>query len=256
MLPGESITEIEVPVEETAPEGDGFDGDNESETAESFVSESETAESAPADPFAEFGGADSVRQAHQLRQALQTQDGVMRLFFEAGRSMGLGLNEMQQLFGQAQQPAAAAPSAPQWEDDDVLTYGQVKQLLQEQVLQPWQQSEAERAEAVARQTVTSVQKELGIEDQDTWAAVLQLGDRYLGDDLSPDNVAKAIRQGHDDFVKLVKGNAQKYVQRKAEVKKSVPKAPAGGSTPTSAPEAEPKTVEEAIKRARARLLGD
>lgn len=229
--------------DETYPEGsvDGTDG-----------TESGTLEAPPEDPYAEFGGRDAVTKAAQIHQALQSQDGVMRLFFEAGRSMGLGLKDLEGLFGQAS--AANAPAAPEYDDDDVLTYRQVRELLQNQVLQPWQQSQAAQAEAVARSAVESARAELGVSDEGTWAAVLQLGDKYLGDDISPANVSQAVRKGHADFVNLVKANAQAYVSEKAAVKKSVPKAPAGGSTPAAAPDPEPKTVEEAIARARARLI--
>lgn len=255
-LPGESITEI--PAEEAVAEPvlDGADDGNEYDegTQEGAADDTDGTDTVePADPYADFGGREAIEKAVQLQKMTQSQDGVMRMMFAAAQSLGIPLSQVEQLF-QADRDSVGSET-PQYADDDLITYGQVREMLQREVLQPWQQTEAERAETTARQIVTSTRGELGIEDDNTWNAVLQLGDRYLGDDISPANVAKAIKQGHADFVNLVKTNAKAYVEKKAAVKQTVPKAPAGGSMPAAAPEAEPKTVEEAIARARKRLLG-
>lgn len=253
-LPGEAVSEIvteEAPAEEPVLEAEGQEYEDPQAGVESAVEDAPAAD-APADPYADFGGRDAVERAIQLQKMTQSQDGIMRMMFAAAQSLGLPLSKVEQLFAADQ---AAADAQPEYADDDLITYGQVKEMLQRDVLQPWQQTEAQRAEQTARSTVTSTRTELGIEDDGTWNAVLQLGDRYLGDDISPENVARAIKQGHADFVNLVKTNAQQYVEQKAAVKKAVPKAPSGGSTPAPAPDAEPKSVEEAIARARKRLLG-
>ncbi len=244
--------------DELTPEVDAPEGevavDNSDLVTEVENDNPDLVNEAPVDPYASYGGKDAVEAAMRLHQATQTEDGVMRLFFEAGRAMGLPLSAIEQVFrGGPAEPAA--PAEPEPADDDVITWGQVKQLLQREVLEPFAQTEAQRTEAAARSAVASVRSELGIEDEATWAAVLQLGDRYLGDNLSPDNVRAAVKKGHDDFISLVKANAVKYVQGKVATKAAVPKAPSGGTAPTAAPAEEPKTVEEAIKRARARLLG-
>lgn len=205
------------------------------------------------DPWAEYGGKDSVAQAHKIHQALQTQDGVMQLFFEAGQSMGLGLREIQALFGGAQIPDEVVDDGPA--DDELVTWAQARALLQKEVLEPMAQQQQATAEAVARQAVQSTISDLGLTDQDTIAAVLQLGDRYLNpSDLSPKSVSDAVRKGHEDFAKLVTANAQKYVSAKVAVRKTVPKAlGGGGASQGAAEEPEPKTVAEAIRNARKRM---
>lgn len=243
-------------LEDGAPEGDaelhdetnldGASGDTDGQDS------TETGTVAP-DPYADFGGRQTVEQAMALHKATQSQDGLMRLFFEAGKAQGLSYSQMEALFGQA--GPADEPQVAQYADDDLLTYAQARELLQREALQPFQQFQAQQAEEAARAIVASTRTELGIQDDATWNAVLQLGDRYLGDDLSPAAVRAAVQRGHADFVALVKTNATAYAQEKAQARRAVPKAPSGGSMATPAPEAEPKSVEEAIARARRKLLG-
>jgi hypothetical protein len=242
----EEIEEVGAPVDE------GASYDETDPAGESGSTDGAPAAETVADPYADFGGRESVEQAMALHKATQSQDGLMRLFFEAGRSQGLSYSQMEALFGQA---APEAPATAQYADDDLLTYAQVKELMQREVLEPMHQNQAQQAEAGARAVVNSQREALGVKDDATWNAVLQLGDRYLGDDLSPDAVRSAVQRGHADFINLVKSNATEYVTAKADARKTVPKAPSGGSMSTPAAEAEPKTVEEAIKRARQRLLG-
>jgi hypothetical protein len=56
--------------------------------------------------------------------------------------------------------------------------------MQREVLEPMHQNQAQQAEAGARSVVNAQREALGVKDDATWNAVLQLGDRYLGDDLS------------------------------------------------------------------------
>lgn len=225
-------------------EGTGFEGSGETEGTEGT-------EGTEADPWAAYGGKDAVDQAVRLHQAVQTEDGIFQLFFEAGQSLGLGLKEMQTLFGQGDaQPEAEGPA-----DDELVTWAQARELLHREVLQPMQAQQQAVAETVARQSVQSTISELGITDNETVAAVLQLGDRYLPPgSMDPREISAAVKRGHEDFVKLVQANAQKYVAGKAAARKSVPKPLGGGASSAEAPaEAEPKTVAEAIAAARKRL---
>lgn len=206
----------------------------------------------PEDPWSPYGGKETVDQAYKIHQALQSQDGIIQLFFEAGQSMGLGLKEMNALFGNVS-PEETVDEGPA--DDELVTWAQARALLQREVLEPMQQQQKATAEAMARQAVQSTITDLGLTDQDTIAAVLQLGDRYLDpNDLSPTAVSDAVKRGHEDFAKLVTANAQKYVAQKAQAKRTVPKSVGGGGASQAAQdEPEPKTVAEAIAAARRRM---
>lgn len=210
-------------------------------------------DNAPVDPFAEYGGADAVRQAAELHKSLQTEDGVWDMFFQAGRALGLGVREIEALFNAQQaEPDAAGPA-----DDDVMTYGQFKAMMEETVTKPQQVRDQQMAEAMARQSIDSTINALGVQDQGIRDAILQLGDRYLSDDISPAAVKKAVEQGHADYLKLVAAERAKYVSDKREQGAGVPKAPAGGSTAPATADGqfgeEPKDITEAIKRARQRI---
>ena len=213
----------------------------------------------PVDPFADFGGRDAVEQAARLYKNVQTQDGIMRLFFEAGRALQIPLDRIEGVFGaQAAAAVAAQEAEPEPADDDMITWGQVKQLLQREVIQPFQQTEAQRTETAARSAVASARDELGIKDEKTWQAVLRMGDQYLGNDMSPENVRNAVRRGHADFVEALKSSQAHYKAQKVATKAAVPKAPSGGVVAPAEAE-EPKDLDEAFKRARARMaeiLGD
>lgn len=252
-LPGDSVTDTDLeqePVVDDAADGDEYEGDD------TDVTDSET----PEDPFAPYGGPDEVKAAVDWYKRANDPEGALETFFALGRSMGLGVREIENLFyaQQGQQaPAQPEPQAPGPADDDVMTYADFKKYMaemQEQVQQPIQQLQRQQQFERAQQTVQSTIQQLGIEDDATKAAVLQLGDRYLGDDLSPQNVANAVRRGHADFIALVQANADKYRKQKAAQAKSVPKAPKGGGPAGVEPEPEPRDIKEAIARARKKLM--
>jgi hypothetical protein len=235
-LPEGPLTdEIEDPSTELSSEGEETSSEESSE---------------PADPYADFGGRDTVEKAYQVHQALQTEDGVWNLFFQAGRSLGLGVREIEALFQQAGgEPEPEGPA-----DDEVMTFGQFKSLMDETVVRPQQVRDQQMAEAMANQSINSTVAALGITDPDIREAVLQLGDKYLGDDISPAAVKAAVEKGHAAYLKLVQAERKQYTQEKRDQGVGVPKAPAGGTTSATTDfGAEPKDAKEAIRRARLRM---
>lgn len=217
----------------------------------------ETAEPEVAAPWYEGVDETSARTAMDFHKHIQTEEGAMESFFQLGRAFGLGVKEIEALFtGEAVPAAPAAPAAPVPDDDDLMTYAQFKAAMEAQVgpiTQTLAQQQQQAVEFAARGAVDSTIKELGIADEATKAAILQLGDRYLGDDLSPHNVAAAVRKGHADFTALVESELKRRTTSKVETAARVPSAPAGGGAPATQPDAEPQSVKEAIARARQRL---
>src|SRR5258706_1239406 len=47
-----------------------------------------------------FGGLDTVKTATEMYQQLQTDDGVIAMFIEAGRALGLGVKDLESLFNE------------------------------------------------------------------------------------------------------------------------------------------------------------
>lgn len=234
--------------------GDGADlGDGDSHVPGDDTRDVDDSDD-PEDPYATYGGKDTIDKAVAIHQALQTEDGVWNLFFQAGRSLGLGVREIEALFAQ-QQGGGEPEGSPEPDDDDVMTYGQFKAMLNEQVLAPWQQTQQATAEAAARSAIDTTCLELGVKDTQVRDAVLRLGDKYLSDDISPQKVQAAVRRGFADYQTLLKGERQKAVTQKREAGATVPKSPAGAVAGAPAQDAgnEPKDVAEAIRRARARI---
>jgi hypothetical protein len=217
---------------------------------DALAPEPDPSASADADPYADFGGRETVEKAHQLHQALQTEEGVWNVFFQAGRALGLGTREIEALFAESQgEPEPEGPA-----DDDVMTFGQFKTLMDETVTKPQQLREQQLAEDMARTAIDQAVEKLGITDPELREAVLQLGDRYLGDDISPAAVKVAVEKGFAAYQKLVAAEKAKYTQEKRDGAAGVPKAPAGApATQVSDFGAEPKNAKEAIARGRARI---
>lgn len=209
----------------------------------------------------EFGGVDAVRAAVELHQSLQTDDGVVSMFIEAGRALGLGVDQLEALFGESAAESGTEQSALDGLNDEdeisvkdarALIAAEVERAIQSKVVAP--QAEQEYAEAVqtAQRTVRDTVAELKIADEDV-DGVLSAGQKYLKDgDLDPANIAAAVRRGHEDYEKALAQRAEKRLQAKAKVKETVPSS-TGASTPGGTALPEPQNSEEAKKRARQRL---
>ena len=205
-----------------------------------------------ADPYEAYGGKDAVEAAISWHKAAQTEDGVTQLFIEAGRSLGLSMEQMEALF-----PDPAAQGQGTEEDQDrPLTAKEVRELMDKEIRKPLEAQRQEATFAAARQTISETFKSLGVEDTATQQAILRLGDQHLdANDLSPTAVADAVRKGHESFQALVEANAQGYLKKKQEQAEATPKSPAGGASAGSTTQPEPQNVAEAIARVRAQLTG-
>lgn len=236
--PVAEIVEAVEPVLETAVEGEPV-------VTEPVVE-------APEDPFHVFGGKETVEAAHRLYEASRTEDGVIQLFIEAGRSLGLGLKEIEALFT-GQSAAAEAEPVEEIDPDEPLTIGAFQEMQRKQQEQA-EAARQEAAHAAAKEAVRTTVEALGLDPADpATKVILQFGDNHLKGDLSPENVAAAVRQGHADYQAQVERDARAYLEKKVAQGAAVPKAPAG--TPAAEPALEePKNTAEAIKLARKRLL--
>lgn len=261
-LPGEPVTEVateEEPLETDTVAGDSRIETDDAATEPVVEGAAEVDETTPPpDPFEQLGGQDAVQQAVDFHQHIQTEEGALEAFFMLGRAFGFGINELEAMFKAS--AGDTSTKEPEPADDEPLTYAQVKQLLEQQnkpIAERLARQEQERVELAARSTIDSEFQQLGLADtaadKKTKAAILQMGDAYLGDDLSPENVRRAVRKGHADFVALVQDNAEKYRKQKADQKAKTPKAITGSGAPADQPLPEPKNLEEAFARARKRL---
>lgn len=208
----------------------------------------ETPPAAAEDPFAAYGGKDAVEAATRMYEATRTQEGVVDLFIEAGKALGLNLQQMQALFGVEETPPEEV------DPDEPLTIGQFQEMQRRQEEEA-QRREQERIKATATKAVQETTAALGLKIGDpVTQTVLQLADQHVAGNYGDyDAVAKAIRQGHADFQALVEQEKQKALQAKHEQAQQVPSAPSGGAPAADPGEPEPKDVSEAIKQVRKRL---
>lgn len=239
--------------------------DSGSETVESGLPGSETVESAPdvpeapaveepSDPFSEFGGRDVVAAAHRLYEASRTEDGVIQLFLEAGRNLGLGLDQMQALFEELGGSGQVPEDDPSL--DEPLTRRELLELEQQRQAAE-QQRQAQQLQEFARTAVTEALSGLGVDPQTNPAThlILQFADRHRAPDapMTAESIKEAVRAGYADYQAHIEREAQAYLTKKRQAAAAVPKAPAGSGAPAAPAPAEPKNVAEAIKQVRQKL---
>lgn len=200
------------------------------------------------DPYEAYGGKEAIEAAQRMYQAAATEDGVIQLFLESGRSLGLGLKDLQALFTEL---GADLPEPP--DPDEPITRREFDEMTAKQ-----QQAEADRQTAkvteAARQAVRDTVTALGLDPEDSATTlILQLGDKHLKGDLTPSAVAAAVRQGHADYQAQIEKEAQAYLAKKVAQGAAVPSAPAGAAAPSEPAPAEHQDVATAIKAARKAL---
>lgn len=251
----QSVSEVslaDVTFEESTPEPEApaF----EAEAPAAGVPETPEPE-AEADPFQDFGGRESVEAAMRLYQTAQTEDGVIQLWIEAGRTLGLTVEQMQRLWDEAPAPGA---EQPEFDPDEPLTKAEwlefQRQQQEAQQRAAWEYQQAQ-ARAAATQTLHATIQELGLDMNDPATKdILAFGDRYFDrQNMNPENVREAVRRGHADYQAAIQRAQQQYVQQKKNTK--VPSSPSGASAPSTPPPDEPQNVAEAIKRFREKFGG-
>lgn len=203
---------------------------------------------------------DAARAAMEWQQSLQTDEGVVSMFIEAGRALGLGLSELESLFGNEQStaPESGVTDLSQMNDDDVLTVAQMKALLQEQIIAPQQEQAQAQAIAAATAAVDETLAALGYEKgDDRIETLLRIGEKFLPEDkgMDPEAIRTAVRRAHEELEALVARQAEQYIAGKRETKDKVPSS-VGAASPGSQPLPEAQNVEEAKARVRARLRGE
>lgn len=239
----------DAPVGEAPPEAPADD------PAVEVPAEEAPAEEGPAsDPYGDFGGRDTVEAAIRLYEASKTEAGVVDIFVEAARAIGLSNEQIQALFADGE----ATP-----EDDVDLDEPMTRrQWLEEQerLRQESQQTEAQRTHTAASKAVAETFTKLGLDgddNADARALVLTLGEKHFDrNNVSPEAAAAAVRAGHAEYLATIERESKRYLKEKVEVAETVPSAPSGAGPAAEPPAAEPKDVAEAIARTRKQLFGN
>ena len=205
---------------------------------------------AGADPFADFGGRDVVEQAIRVHQLTQSDEGVVQLFIEAGRSLGLSFDQMEALFR-----GEALPAAEEEDLDRPITARELREMEEQRAAQA-AAARTQEAAATAQRAIQSTVTELGLTMEDpATKLILQYGDKHFDrNDLSPEAVRNAVLRGHAEYQADLDKQARAYLAKKREKAGAVPSAPAGASAPSGESMPEPKDSAEAAARVR-KMLG-
>lgn len=200
-----------------------------------------------------------VKAAHELVASLQTEPGVIEMFYNTGKALGLGVRDMEKLF--ASDAAPAEPEAPETHDDDdeVLTKAELRAALAEQAREAAKQQH-DLAEQGARQAatnaLTSAFSDLKVTDETEKAEIMVYGEKHLPPDTpipSPEQVDSALRQGYDEWQKATEKRVQQYIERKRAQKQQSPKTlgeNAGAAAETAS--TEKRTLQQVIEARRER----
>lgn len=267
----EEVTAPDAPVEEIVETPEGVETPETPETPpepyvvpEDFVQE-----------LREWGGPEAAREARQLQQALQTEDGQVDLLVQLLRSVGYGVKEIEYMFSdQFQVPAAGQPlptpgavTTPEDDPNEKIITGadldaRLSQMQQEHA-QELQQLEMQRAQAVTVQTVNTFFAEKQVEDPAVRDFIVQLGARILPDgDFDPEHVKSALDQAHTQWAAQVEKEARRYAQSKHATAQAQPTHIGGGTAGGDGDEAPAygtlgqKALDVAKKRVRDRLAAE
>lgn len=239
-------------VEQELPQGDQFDRayvEKLRNEAAGYRTKARDLES-----FMESSG--GRERLERLVEATTTEEGVFSLFVEAGKKLGLGINELQSLF------AGGAGDDEDEDDDDTddkpLTRRELEQLLEQkleqEVRRPLTQQRQEQAIAEGERAVVQTLDQLGVTDDDDRRLIMRLAEDFAPPDgdpraYDPRVLAESIRKAHEHFETLQSRYGERYVQRKRQTTTN-PLTGGGGGSPTMVLPKEPKNVQEAIDMIR------
>jgi hypothetical protein len=236
---------------------------------------------AAADPFAPFGGEEAVRNAHQVQEALRTEQGVRALVANGLTALGYTPEQIRAaLAGEAQAPTPTAPAEADplagLDDDDVLTVAGAKAIIEQAVTKATQAATtaataglAPVQEAVAAQQATAVRNntdaavisvlgpvptdanELQAYRTQVDAIVARASQNYdPAQWANPSHISQIVTQAHAELEAEADARFKAYLERKKTVRDSTPVNTAGGAG-SEGPLPEPKNLAEAREQARA-----
>jgi DNA-binding transcriptional MerR regulator len=237
---------------------------------------------APADPYAEFGGRQAVEQSHQVMEALRTEAGVRAMIAQGLTALGYTPAQIKAFVEQnaagAPESTPGAPAAPvdplaQIADDDLITGADLKgivgqlvqqtlaqsqQLVQEQV-DPVRAQFEQRQQAEAQQVANSTYVELlgPVPDQatdqagfDSWMAraraVQNQARQFVAEDnWNPADIRAGLIRGHALYEAEQEEAFKAYARAKKADRAGQPTNIRGGAPQGGEPAPEPKNTAEA-----------
>lgn len=253
------VTEAPAPETPETPETESLETEPVTEVPETEAPETVTELPETDDPYKDLGGREAVEAAIKLHERTQSEEGIVQLFLEAGLNMGLSYDDIEALF--QSKSGSEDPDAGDGEDEDRAMTRKEFQAWQQEQAQAAQRAELERqqreAASGAQKVIHAELKDLGLDpDDEGTQAILAAGNKYFEKgNLDPEHLKSAVRRGHADFEALVERQYKEYLGKKKKAAEDIPSAPAGNAAPSESAPPEPRNIDEAIKRTRAKLRG-
>lgn len=227
-----------------------------------------------ADPYEQYGGEDTVKNAMIVANALKTEAGIRQLTARGLQTLGYNSSDIEAFL--ASQAAAGvgveqAPEAPAGlfadrEDDDLLTVAEARAFQEtiqaqiaaatQQAQQPFieqqaalaQQARVQAADAALIQAIgdpTAANPHATV-DPEVADIIVRIANSYVPDgvDPSPDEVAYYIQQAHAAVVKTAGEKQAARLAGKRAAKDSLPTKVGGQGAGADAPR-EPQNLKEA-----------
>ncbi len=227
------------------------------------------------DPYEQYGGEDTIKNAMIVANALKTEDGIRHLTARGLQTLGYKPADIEAFLAQQAAEAAyegitpaAQPEASPWdgqEDDDILTVAQAKQLqadIQRQIteardsaLAPFQQQQEEaRVAAVTYSVDQALIAAIGdptaadpMASVDPAAAdvILRVANSMAGDQVvTPQEASAFIAQAHAAVTQAAIAEQARYAAGKRATKDAIP-TQTGGQGAGGDGAREPQTLKEA-----------
>jgi len=199
---------------------------------------------------------EDVKTAAELLSNLQTEQGVISMFYQTGQALGLGAKEMEALFAAGSEDPADEIDP---DDDEVLTKADLKAALkaqQEQLATASQEAQIEVARGAATNALATTFATLAIADEVEKSEIMIHGEKYLPANVdipTAEQVETAVRKGYDDWNKANEARVQKYLTTKRAQRDQSPKT-LGENAGAGAEEqnTEKRTLTQVIEARRAR----
>lgn len=178
-----------------------------------------------------------VKTAAELLAGLQTEPGVIKMFYDTGRALGLTPKQMEALF--ESDDATKEPAEPVHDetDDEVLTAGEMRKALADltkQLADERSNLTTEGMKQAASNALTAGFADLKVTDETEKAEIMLYGEKHLPPGVpipSPQQVDDALRKGYDDWNKAVELRVTNYLAAKRAARDAAPKplGEAGGA---------------------------
>lgn len=196
-----------------------------------------------------WGGSETVERAVGIAKALETDEGVLQLFIEAGQALGLDRKQIGELFGSATSVPDSTTDKPAADDAEPAVDDLDKPLTRRELDALEAKRESDRVHQDNVSAIHAKLDTLGVDDKAERKFILELAAQHVDDDESDkDQLLAAVDKGFADYQAKLEARTQAYLKSKADKADASPTALTGTAPVSGEVLPEPKNVDEAHAR--------